>query len=545
MNSDPSLIFAGVMSDSVQRIAKWNEMLDDATLSIQEKEQIQYFIAEEEIKAGIGNSARAQGIPFVAKVLIDTFMPGLLTDPEKKIKAALDSYVDKRLITSKVAESMTKELSKTPALGALVIGVLPSLMIIGSVVQGVSAINNLAGQDIKKAIRPELPSYNEIVRAVFIDPTLMPDLRDIMARNGWTDAHIDMAIKGLYSTLDIDTIRNLYFRGKISSADADKKLSENGYTPERIKLLKETWSLIPGVGDLIQFAVKEAFSPEQVRDLQLDSEFPAEILEHTKAQGLDEKWTRKFWQSHWILPSAGQGYEMLHRGRIDMDMLDKLLKALDYSPAWREHLREISYNVVTRVDARRMYEIGAIGEDKLLRYYLDMGYIEEDAIDLVAWTKIEYGEERKSAALGQILKAFEYDFLSETETNAYIRKMGYSQEATDVIIQNKSTEIYIKNRTELVNQTKKLYIGTYITKEEAVQNLVEAGIDPEKITSKIEEWDVDIVLGIKLPTRADLDKFIKHGLIAKDFYFNEMRRMKYSESYIQLYYDSALAEAEG
>ena len=80
-----------------------------------------------------------------------------------------------------------------------------------------------------------------------------------------------------------------------------------------------------------------------------------------------------------MLPSIGQGFEMLHRRVIEDADLDLLLRALDVMPFWREKLKDISYNPLTRVDVRRMHRIGVLEEEGVFNAYLDVGYNEENA----------------------------------------------------------------------------------------------------------------------------------------------------------------------
>lgn len=59
----------------------------------------------------------------------------------------------------------------------------------------------------------------------------------------------------------------------------------------------------------------------------------------------------------------------------------------DYPAFWRQRLIALSYNVMTRVDARRAYEIGKLTDAQLTAIMMDRGYKISDAEALVAFAR--------------------------------------------------------------------------------------------------------------------------------------------------------------
>ncbi|GAH58877.1 unnamed protein product, partial [marine sediment metagenome] len=45
--------------------------------------------------------------------------------------------------------------------------------------------------------------------------------------------------------------------------------------------------------------------------------------------------------------------------------LDSLFMATDIMPWWREKLKAISYNPLTRVDVRRVFKMGIVSEEQV------------------------------------------------------------------------------------------------------------------------------------------------------------------------------------
>ncbi|GAI86003.1 unnamed protein product [marine sediment metagenome] len=108
------------------------------------------------------------------------------------------------------------------------------------------------------------------------------------------------------------------------------------------KLLKIT-EAIPSTTDIIAFAVREVYSPE-IAEAFGQYEGAEDVYDKAeadlKAVGMIKDTFTKYWAAHWMLPSVGQGFEMLHRGVIGMTAtpdeplsLERLMTALDIMPA--------------------------------------------------------------------------------------------------------------------------------------------------------------------------------------------------------------------
>lgn len=182
-------------------------------------------------------------------------------------------------------------------------------------------------------------------------------------------------------------------RGLMSEEGAMMRLQHQGYRSEDAAILLGLRFQIPGVQDLIRFMVRDAFNEAIVERYGYDEDFPEAVLQWTRKQGLSDEFTQAYWRAHWELPSPTQGFEMLHRGVIDMPDLLTLLKIEDYPPFWREKLAAISYNPIGRIDIRRMYRIGVLDRDAVEKRYQMIGYTPEDSKLLAEFTvKYEHTE---------------------------------------------------------------------------------------------------------------------------------------------------------
>ena len=244
--------------------------------------------------------------------------------------------------------------------------------------------------------------------------------------------------------LDPDDLRDAFLRGYISEQFAHDELRKAGFSEDGAQNIMKLWQELPPPSDLIRMAVREAFSPDIVARFGQHDDFPAEFEKFAKQQGYSKDWALAYWAAHWELPSAEQGFEMLHRGVIDADTLQLLLRALDVMPFWRGKLTDIAYNTVTRVDTRRLFAAGVWDRARVKLEYLRQGYRPEDADAITEWTVRTYGEDTAGArdlTQAAIVQAFKQGRIGQLEAIADLVDMGYDEEEADFIVANAQTQL--------------------------------------------------------------------------------------------------------
>ena len=242
------------------------------------------------------------------------------------------------------------------------------------------------------ALRRVLPSVTDTVRMAVrevFDPAArarltldadLPDgylahtrplgLDDTDAKDYWA-AHWELP--------SYEQLAQMWFRTDLGDQGFKDALKAADYAPAWREKLGEIARAIPTLTDMIRFAVREVYSPKQRADLKLDEDYPEAFTKQAALHGLTRDYARDYWAAHWQLPSPTQLYTMLWRGLIDEGKLDDALKAADYSPTWRDKLRDIAYHVPGRIDLRRMYAEGLIGYRELVDGYKRLGYNKDDA----------------------------------------------------------------------------------------------------------------------------------------------------------------------
>lgn len=251
----------------------------------------------------------------------------------------------------------------------------------------------------------------------------------------------EKALEGLRNLPTAGHVQEAFLRGFITEDEHDTYLKAMGYKDEDIRIFKLLYFRLPPVSDIIRMAVREAFSPEIAEKFGQYEDYPEIFTKWAVQQGFSEDWAKAYWAAHWDLPSATMGFEMLHRGIITEDELKLLLRALDVMPYWREKLIKLSYNPLTRVDVRRMYQLGVLTEEEVYKAYRDLGYDDTNARRLTEFTK-RYSAPEDESELSEFRRlarttysqAYRRGIISRDEYKTFLINLKYVEEDAELLI---------------------------------------------------------------------------------------------------------------
>ena len=371
-------------------------------------------------------------------------------------------------------------------------------------------------------------------------PELWQRLDSFLGDQGWSTDMIDAFHQTSLQRLGAAEMIAAGWRGFVNQAQVDDELSRQGWGDSERSLLYDLLKPLPGPGDLVTMAVREAFSPEQVAALGLAAEFPAAFGEWMTKQGYDIEWAQRFWYSHWALPSISMAFEMLHRGVLDESGLDALLKAQDISPAWRDKLTEISYNPLTRVDVRRMYGLGVLDRSDVLQSYRDIGYNEINAERMTEFTVLYESEDVREATKADILRGYREGMLTEQETVGWLVEINYSQEIASYLVAQETAKRERALTDEQIGLIKTLFIGGDLTEPEARTRLTALALTSSEIDVKLASWSVTRASKINRPTQSQLTRMLERDIITDTDYRDAVGELGYKAPFVDWYVTLAL-----
>jgi len=380
------------------------------------------------------------------------------------------------------AQSSTNITDVLVAAVSFLIGLIQAALAVGEpMVEG-------AKQSAWKRRPWRLPMEEVIISAWFRGVWPEATARDYLSKLGYDSSKQDAIIATLRRLLDDDTLRDLFLRGEITPAELETRLTKLGFTTNDISLIKKLHWRIPGVQDIIRMAVREAFTPEIAERFGQYQDFPPAFAEWAAKQGLNEFWAKAYWAAHWDLPSASQGFEMLHRGAIDRPTLELLLRAQDVMPFWRDKLTQIAYTPFTRVDVRRMYGLGVLDRDGVKQAYKDLGYDEAKAEKMTEFTVKYETSAEKDLAKTDILDGYRRKVIDRSRAEDLLEDLGYDEDETAFYLNREDLKRAQGYSDDLVETYRKQFLSAMITESDAQAKLRAIAVEPERIAELLLLW---------------------------------------------------------
>jgi len=337
-------------------------------------------------------------------------------------------------------------------------------------------------------------------------------------------------IDGMLQKPDPTTLIAYLLRVDPSLNTLDRELSRIGVHEEYFNVFRTLAYPVPPVADLITMAVREAFSPQIASRFGQYEDFPDAMVEHAAAHGISREWCERYWAAHWSLPSPQQGFEMLHRGVIDNNDLNLLLRALDIMPFWRDKLMQISYNPLTRVDVRRMYGLGVLSESEVEKAYRDIGYTQENAGRLREFTIKQTITSQSGLSVAKIVTAYKNGLMSRTDAFNQVSRLGTRPQNVSEIMESADVQLAWQRVKDGISATRNRYKQEIIDENQARSELSGYGLESDKINRYIQQWIADGEKEkVTLLSKTDVLALLKKGVINIARARQELRLLGYTD----------------
>jgi len=356
-----------------------------------------------------------------------------------------------------------------------------------------------------------------------------------LSKNGFSGEWADRIIEARRPRNAPDEYIRMWLRGESMEGGIDDKLAELGFPEDEINILKTLAHYIPALPDLVRMAVREAFTPEIVEQYQLHADFPPEFAEWAERVGVSEEWAKNFWAAHWELPSITMAFEMLHRGIITDEELATLLRTLDVMPYWRDKITAVAYRPYSRVDVRRMYGVGVLDEAAVKRSYLDLGYDDEKAENMTAFTLLFGKSAERDLTKAELLRGYREGILEPKPTHNALVEMGYSEDEADFYIALEDVKKADALTKFKINLSITRYRAGDIDVNELRGILGQLNLPAEQQDLIIEREQLKDTVKETLPTREDVVRWFHDGLLDEPDAKQYLSTMGYSDTLIDLY----------
>lgn len=386
------------------------------------------------------------------------------------------------------------------------------------------------------------PGSNTVITAAWRGAYTPEDLDSLLRQQGYDEGNVEALKRAQRTVLDKGDIIDLDLRGELDIPERRRLFEAAGIDLQTELYMRKLAQRIPGVADIIRMAVKEVFTPETAEKFGQYADFPEPLAEWASKQGLSREWATRYWAAHWDLPSVSQGFEMLHRGVIDQATMDMLLKAMDVMPYWRDKINAIAYNPLSRVDLRRMYQLGIMTLAEVRDGYKKLGFDDANAARLTDYAGKYYGVEDDTEQVddraytkAEILAGYKKKVITRDQTSISLQSLGYSSAQADFYIAQQELQVEQTRKDAYINAYQSLYLQGIASADEISTNLVTLGLRVPEINEYLSLWWLQRLSRVTRPTKAERTRWLKAGIITRASWTMEMQLDGYSQTYISWY----------
>ena len=334
----------------------------------------------------------------------------------------------------------------------------------------------------------------------------------------------------------------MWNRGILDTDRVNDELRMHGLSEDTIAALYQAARILPPLQDIITMAVRDVFDPGAVAAGDLFGEFPEQVSAFASQQGLSAEWAQRYWGAHWRLPSEQMALEMFQRRIITFEQLNQLLKAQDIAPGWRAKITELAYNPLTRVDIRRMFEVGILNEEEVVEAHLDLGYSPDRAQQLTAFVKrlaqgpqLDDEEELGRLTRASIVGFYRDGVLDRARATRLLTGIGLSPAAAALHLDAVDADVERAERKDQVDALIDSAGVGLISFDAAQDRLNEIGLSTLEVQRAIGRLQRILERRTKLPSRQEAQAMFTAGVISEEEFRDLLARIGYAQRWVDAF----------
>ena len=428
-----------------------------------------------------------------------------------------------------------RAMSGTAPAGIIIIGAMVGLLI--AIIQGgiIGPVSRNLEHQGERVFRSHLIDPGTAILMLQRGIISQSDYNEVMAMNGVQNDVIPSYTKLGKPLSDDTTLTQLHWRKEIGLTQLKTELSQRGFSALQIDRWVSIRELIPSPNELISIAVREGFNDSVAARFGYDEDYPAEAADWAEKQGMSQRFFKAAWRAHWTLPGLVQVREMYHRNIVNEGDLRIYLKAADFPIFWRDSIIKWMDRVVTRVDARRMYDLGIWDEARVFQHHKELGYSDKDAEDLTMWVALNYVSEDRDLTKSDILTMYQDGILNETEASGYLKALDYKPQAISLLLVHRDLKRDEAYERQVISNVKALFIGGLYDRTDVFAKLGKLATPDTVIKQSLAVWDLEKERKVAVPSSTQLRDMVLNEVIPVGTFITEMQNKKYPDRYINWY----------
>lgn len=203
-----------------------------------------------------------------------------------------------------------------------------------------------------------------------------------------------------------------------------------------------------------------------------------------------------------------------------------------------EQIRELSRNIIEQA-----YSKGIISKEETIQRLMGIGYTLSDAEFLVKLADSlkqvndnpDISREIKDRTTKLVFSAYATRSIGREEAIRQLMQLGLTQMEAGTELGLIDYDIQTKLKQRYVNSIQDLYTNWIIDKSQLFILLNDNGFNQSEVEAIIYELDLIRDSRTKLPTKEDLKRWVKNGIITLEQYVNDMKGQGFPDIYIERY----------
>jgi len=393
-----------------------------------------------------------------------------------------------------------------------------------------------------------------VIRLRLLGKITDEEYKRLLRYEGYSDARAERFLEAAKNYLTAGEIVAAYYRekgpGKPSEEDLNniaQQLEARGFAPEDAKRYALLAHPYPSPGDIITWVVREVFNPKIVKDWQLDVPPGEEYYTWGRAVGYTKEVLDRYWWAHWQWPSPTQAAEFVWRTNVKFwkgpqfseEDYEKILRFADYVPGTIPFFKATLYRPFTRVDVRRMRQLGVLEHEDLVDAYKELGYDQWHAEKMAEFTEkynLKTAEDPdRDLTRAVVEKAYRTGVIDGSQFEEFLKAMGYSDEDAKFLRQVNDQDMALDRVWDWVSLLRTQVSSGLISVDEARRKLTDLGLQPVWVDHYINLFSAYKEQPTKLPSKTDVKKWVSYEIIGPEEAKDYLRRLGYSETEIQHY----------
>lgn len=447
----------------------------------------------------------------------------------------LDDLINNPNIPPKIRSMLADAKRGSSAIDIAIIGALLIPLLIAAIGAAFEPINRLISMQVERLVQTMRPDPAATYAMLWRQQISPQRVTGIFDETGWSPDFEHAWEEIVRPRTAVAELGMVLLRGNISKDAFRNELQKRGYNNQDIAIIEQLLERIPGPGDLVSMAVREAWRDDVAAKFGYDADFPPEFGDWMEKQGMSADWAKRYWRAHWRLPGLTQAFEMFQRKIIGSAELDEYLRAADIPAFWRDGLTKMSYRVITRVDARRMYQAGVYNEAEVYKAYTDLGYSDKDATNLTLWTIAEYTQETRELTKTDVLGLYKDGVINKEELLNLLEALGYSGMEIDLLVARIELKKIEEFEKEIVKNIRLSFVGRLVDENYVYQELGKLNPPAGFIEERLAVWRIQRRRAIRKPTIAQLRDFWLTGVITLETLREQLLAHGFGDKYIEWY----------